>query len=78
LTTARRLTAELVGTFALILAGCGAVWTSFGYWVAQLAGAFAAAAILLGSLGNIAHVGATLPSGSERQSFLWELVLTFF
>ncbi len=31
-----------------------------------------------GSLGNIAHVGATLPSGSERQSFLWELVLTFF
>jgi len=54
-------------------------WTSLvGYWAAQLAGAFAAAAILRGSLGNIAHVGATLPSGSERQSFLWELVLTFF
>jgi MIP family channel proteins len=131
LTTARRLTAELVGTFALVFAGCGAVmvesksgalghvgvaitfglvimamiyavghvsgahlnpavslafalsrhfpWTNlFGYWAAQLAGAFAAAAILRGSLGNIAHVGATLPSGSERQSFLWELVLTFF
>ena len=31
-----------------------------------------------GSLGNIAHVGATLPSGSQRQSFLWEVVLTFF
>ena len=28
--------------------------------------------------GNIAHVGATLPSGSQRQSFLWELLLTFF
>jgi len=130
-TTARRLTAELVGTFALVFAGCGAVmveaktgalghvgvaitfglvimamiyaighisgahlnpavslafalnrhfpWTSLvGYWAAQLAGAFAAAALLRGSLGNIAHVGATLPSGSERQSFLWELVLTFF
>jgi aquaporin NIP len=25
LTTARRLTAELVGTFALVFAGCGAV-----------------------------------------------------
>jgi len=130
-TTARRLTAELVGTFALVFAGCGAVmveaktgalghvgvaitfglvimamiyavghisgahlnpavslafalnrhfpWTKLlGYWAAQLAGAFAAAALLRASLGNIAHVGATLPSGSERQSFLWEVVLTFF
>jgi MIP family channel proteins len=49
-----------------------------GYWFAQLAGALTAAAILRGSLGNIAHVGATLPSGSQGQSFLWELVLTFF
>ncbi len=131
MTTVRRLTAELVGTFALVFAGCSAVmveaktgalghvgvaitfglvimlmiypvghvsgahlnpavslafalsrhfpWTNlFGYWAAQLAGALAAAAILRGSLGNIAHVGATLPSGSELQSFLWELVLTFF
>ena len=30
------------------------------------------------SLGNIAHVGATLPSGSQAQSFLWELVMTAF
>jgi MIP family channel proteins len=49
-----------------------------GYWGAQVAGALVAAAILRGSLGNIAHVGATLPSGSQGQSFLWELVLTFF
>ena len=49
-----------------------------GYWAAQLLGALAAAAILRGSLGNIAHVGATLPSGSQGQSFLWELVLSFF
>ena len=35
------------------------------YWGAQLAGALIAAAILRGSLGNIAHVGATFPSGSD-------------
>ena len=48
------------------------------YWGAQLLGAIVAAALLRGSLGNVAHVGATLPSGSQGQSFLWELVLTFF
>jgi aquaporin NIP len=51
---------------------------AIGYWCAQLLGAIAAAALLRGSLGNIAHVGATLPSGSQGQSFLWELVLSFF
>jgi MIP family channel proteins len=51
---------------------------ALGYWWAQLLGALVAAALLRGSLGDIAHVGATLPSGSEGQSFLWELVLTFF
>jgi aquaporin NIP len=51
---------------------------TFAYWLAQLLGALTAAALLRGSLGNIAHVGATLPSGSKGQSFLWELVMTFF
>jgi len=51
---------------------------TFAYWSAQILGALTAAAILRGSLGNIAHVGATLPSGSDRQSFLWEVVLTAF
>jgi MIP family channel proteins len=127
----RRLAAELVGTFALVFAGCGAVmvdakthalghvgvalsfglvimvmiyatghisgahfnpavtfafalsrhfpWTrAVGYWVAQIGGALIAASILRGSLGDVADVGATLPSGSQGQSFLWELVLTFF
>jgi MIP family channel proteins len=127
----RSLGAELIGTFALVFAGAGAIMVdstthalghvgvaiSFGlvimvmiyalghisgahfnpavsfafaltrhfpwprmiaYWVAQLAGALAAAAILRGSLGNIAHVGATLPAGSQGQSFLWEVVLTAF
>jgi MIP family channel proteins len=128
----RALAAELVGAFALVFAGCGAIMVdaqtggalgqvgiaiTFGlviaamiyvtghvsgahlnpavtlafaltrhfpwrrllaYLAAQCAGAIAAAAILRGSLGDIAHVGATLPSGSDRQAFLWELVLTFF
>jgi len=51
---------------------------AFGYWTAQLAGAVLAASVLRGSLGDVAHVGATLPSGSQAQSFLWELVMSFF
>jgi aquaporin NIP len=51
---------------------------AFAYWGAQLVGALAAAALLRGSLGPVAHVGATLPSGSQGQSFLWELVLSAF
>jgi MIP family channel proteins len=51
---------------------------ALAYWLAQLGGALVAAALLRGSLGNVAHVGATLPSGSQGQSFLWELVLTAF
>jgi MIP family channel proteins len=128
---ARSLVAELIGTFALVFAGCGAIMVdqkthalghvgvaiSFGlvimvmiyavghvsgahfnpavtfafavsrhfpwprvvaYWVAQLTGAVAAALVLRGSLGDVAHVGATLPAGSDGQAFLWEGVLTFF
>jgi MIP family channel proteins len=130
-TLLRALTAETIGTFALLFAGCGAImvdakthqlghigvaitfglvimfgiyavghisgahfnpsvtfafaltrhfpWSrALGYWAAQLVGAFAAALLLRASLGNLADVGATLPSGSQGQAFLWELVLTFF
>jgi aquaporin NIP len=49
-----------------------------GYWGAQLAGAFAAALLLRASLGDVADVGTTQPSGSQGQAFLWELILTFF
>jgi MIP family channel proteins len=48
------------------------------YWAAQLAGALGAAALLRWTLGNVAHVGATLPSGSEAQSFGFELVMSAF
>ncbi len=128
---ARSLAAELIGTFALVFAGCGAImvdatthelghvgvaitfglvimvmiyalghvsgahfnpavtfsfaltrhfpWPrAFLYWTAQIVGAILAAAILRASLGDVADVGATLPSGSDGQSFLWETVLTFF
>ena len=131
MTLARSLVAELIGTFALVFAGAGAVMVdakthalghvgvaiTFGlvimamiyavghvsgahfnpsvsfafaltrhfpwprvvaYWLAQIAGAVIAAAVLRGSLGNVAHVGATLPAGSQGRSFLWETVLTFF
>ena len=46
------------------------------YWAAQLVGAFAAALLLRASLGTVAHVGATLPAGSQGQSFVWELVMS--
>jgi Major intrinsic protein len=51
---------------------------TFAYCAAQLLGALTAAAVLRGSLANIAHVGATAPSGSQGQSFLWKFVLSFF
>jgi MIP family channel proteins len=128
---ARSLTAELIGTFALVFAGAGAImvdaktgalghvgvslvfglvimamiyavghvsgahfnpavtfafslsrhfpWRrAFAYWGVQIAGAVLAAALLRASLGTAGHLGATLPSGSQGQSFLWEVVLTFF
>ncbi len=51
---------------------------AFLYWGAQSVGALAAALLLRASLGDLAGVGATLPAGSQGQSFLWETVLTFF
>ena len=47
------------------------------YWGAQFGGAIAGAAILLALFGDVANLGATLPSGSEAQSFGIEIVLTF-
>ena len=48
------------------------------YWGAQFVGAVTAALLLRASLGSIAHVGATLPSGSQAQSFLFEFLMTAF
>jgi aquaporin NIP len=46
------------------------------YIVSQLAGAFAASALLLALFGNRAALGATIPAGSAWQSFILEAVLT--
>jgi MIP family channel proteins len=51
---------------------------ALAYWCAQFFGAICAAALLRTSLGNAAHVGATLPAGSQGQAFLWELVMSAF
>ena len=48
------------------------------YWLAQCLGAIAAALLLRASLGDVAEIGATEPSGSDGQSFIWEVVLAFF
>ncbi len=65
-------------TLGFVLARHFPLVRALGYWGAQLFGAITAAALLRGSLGNIAHVGATLPAGSQGQSFLWELIMTAF
>jgi aquaporin NIP len=123
------LGAEALGTFALVLFGCGAIMVdadggglghvgvslafglvvmamvfAFGHvsgahinpavtlalasrrrfpWAtvpaycgAQVAGAIAAAILLRSSLGDVANLGATMPSGSDAQSFMWEAVMT--
>jgi aquaporin Z len=46
------------------------------YLLSQLAGAFAASALLRGMFGNVAALGATFPAGSDVQSFILEAVLT--
>ena len=51
-----------------------------GYWLAQIVGAAGAALCLRLLLGNVAHLGATLPSGNGGawQAFWLEVLLTFF
>jgi len=47
------------------------------YWAAQLLGGVTASLLLRGMFGETAHLGATLPRGSDGQSFLLETVLSF-
>jgi aquaporin Z len=46
------------------------------YVGSQLAGAFVASALLRLLFGNVAHLGATIPFGSDAQSFGLETILT--
>ena len=47
------------------------------YWAAQLTGGVLASLVLRAIFGDTANLGATLPFGSEGQSFLLEMILTF-
>ena len=47
------------------------------YWVAQVGGSLAAAALLRMTLGDV-PLGVTHPSGGDAQALVWEAVLTFF
>lgn len=49
-----------------------------GYLTAQIIGAFLASVLLLVLFPNSQTLGETLPSGSVMQSFVIELILTFF
>jgi MIP family channel proteins len=46
------------------------------YWIAQLAGACAASAIVLGLFGDVRQLGATLPRDTASQAFIIEFFLT--
>lgn len=53
-------------------------WTDVPrYWAAQLIGGVTASLLLRGMFGTTANLGATMPVGSARRSFLLEAVLTF-
>ncbi len=49
-----------------------------GYVLAQLVGASIAAALLRALFSNVASLGTTLPAHGDGQSFVLEIVLTFF
>lgn len=49
-----------------------------GYVAVQLAGACAASAIHLALFGNVANLGATVPSGPPLQAVILEVILTLF
>lgn len=49
-----------------------------GYLVAQLAGAAAASLVTKGLFGDVAHLGATLPTHGAGQAAVLEGILTFF
>jgi MIP family channel proteins len=49
-----------------------------GYWLAQFAGALAAAGVLRMLFGDVARIGATVPASGAWQSFVLEILLSFF
>ncbi len=67
-------------TLAFVLARHFSVRRLISYWIVQLLGAILASGCLWLLFGDVAHLGATLPTGSGGawQSFGLEALLTFF
>ena len=65
-------------SIAFALSGRFSVKELLPYILSQLSGAFAASLILHYLFPGNSNMGATLPSGQEMQSFILELILTFF
>ena len=63
-------------TLAFCLAGKLPIREVPKYIVSQLFGAIAASSILLSLFGNQMYLGATLPTGTDTQSFVLEFILT--
>jgi aquaporin Z len=64
-------------TLGFVAAGRFEARRAASYIAAQIAGAFAASALLLAMFPKSPTLGETLPSGSVVQSFIFEIVLTF-
>ncbi len=65
-------------TLGFVLARHFPLRSLVGYWLAQVTGAIAASVFLRFTLGDVAQLGATEPTGSVWQSFAFEALLTFF
>ncbi|WP_026575498.1 aquaporin [Bacillus sp. UNC438CL73TsuS30] len=65
-------------TIAFLIHGDINKWEAINYIIIQIIAGIAASATLLGLFGNVATLGTTIPRGSWEQSFILELILTFF
>lgn len=65
-------------TIGFVVARSFSVRTAVGYVVAQFVGAIMASGCLRLLFPDHATLGATIPAGSDAQSFAFELLLTFF
>jgi aquaporin NIP len=65
-------------SIAFTLAGRLPVRALVVYIVSQMSGAFIASIVLKGLFPTDELLGATLPAGSDGQSFVLEMILTFF
>jgi glycerol uptake facilitator-like aquaporin len=71
--------AHLNPAVTLALAGSGRIaWAEVpAYFLGQFAGAFLASGLILATLGNVAHLGATVPTqGNVVRAFALELAFT--